>query len=151
MKPVVTVTNLDLIYASLAYSQADKQNAPIDSIRQGVALQGPDRYPSFSWDYVPRYMHVRKSKAFTQQESEYLSKFPIIPLEKTTGMQTYGSTEQGSLEAAKASKAFDRNACVLYYRNVMCSYGTYLANKGLKDIPGAFWVGTSHGKKRLRK
>ena len=36
------------------------------------------RLPDFSWDTVPRYMHVRKATAFTPQEIEYLATFPLI-------------------------------------------------------------------------
>jgi len=96
------------------------------------------RRPDFSWDTVPLYMHMRKSAAFTPEELEYLAGFPLITLEKTTGSATYGSSEEGSRMAAKAIKAVNPDACVLYYRNVMCNYGTYKVNEGLKDIPGAF-------------
>ena len=76
--------------------------------------------PLFSWDHVPLYMHMRKSAAFTQKELDYLAGFPLITLEKTTGSRTHGSTEAGSLAAAKAIKAINKDARVLYYRNVMC-------------------------------
>ena len=58
----------------------------------GVSVQGQKEYPEFSWDQVPRYMHLRKAEAFTREELKYLAKFPIITLEKTTGMQSFGST-----------------------------------------------------------
>lgn len=94
----------------------------------------PAHYPEFSWDYVPRYMHMRKSEAFTQEELQYLSKFPIITLEKTTGMGTYGSTEQGSREAAKGIKAINPKAKVLYYRNIIVHYSGYQVNDSLDTI-----------------
>ena len=107
---------------------------------QDDSSQGPDHYPSFSWDTVPLYMHMRKSAAFTPEELEYLAGFPLITLEKTTGSATYGSSEEGSREAAKAIKAVNPDARVLYYRNVMCNYGTYLVNEGLANIPNPFLV-----------
>ncbi len=99
-----------------------------------------DLYPAFSWDTIPLYMHMRKSTSFTQEELNYLARFPLITLEKTTGSSTYGSSEDGSREAAKAIKAVNPEAKVLYYRNVMCNYGTYKVNEGLKDIPAPFLV-----------
>jgi hypothetical protein len=105
---------------------------------QNSKSQEPTNYPEFSWDHVPLYMHMRKAKAFTEEELNYLAGFPIITLEKTTGMDTYGSSEKGSLEAAKAIKAIDENACVLYYRNVMINYGSYEVNEGLKNISKPF-------------
>ncbi len=91
-------------------------------------------YPEFSWDFVPLYMHLRKAKAFNEEELVYLSNFPIITLEKTTGGATYGSTEKGSLEAAKAIKAINPDAKVLYYRNIMVHYQGYDVNKSFGEI-----------------
>ena len=48
-------------------------------------------------------MHLRKAEAFSSEEIKYLAKFPIITLEKTTGLQTFGSTERGSLESVFSS------------------------------------------------
>lgn len=96
------------------------------------------RRPDFSWDHVPLYMHMRKATDFTKDELDYLAGFPLITLEKTTGSKTHGSSEEGSRAAAKAIKAVNRDACVLYYRNVMVNYSSYKVNGGLKSIPGAF-------------
>ena len=106
--------------------------------------------PLFSWDHVPLYMHMRKSAAFTQKELDYLAGFPLITLEKTTGSRTHGSTEAGSLAAAKAIKAINKDARVLYYRNVMCNYSTYAVNESLEDIPDAFLQGKD-GNKQLHQ
>ncbi len=32
--------------------------------------------PVFSWDHIPLYMHMRKAKAFTEEELNYLAGFP---------------------------------------------------------------------------
>lgn len=95
-------------------------------------------YPEFSWNHVPLYMHMRKSAAFTIAEIQYLSGFPLITLEKTTGSTTYGSTEEGSRAAARAIKIMNQNAKVLYYRNVMINYDTYNVNTGLSSISNPF-------------
>lgn len=108
------------------------------------------RRPDFSWDHVPLYMHVRKATDFTQRELEYLAGFPLITLEKTTGSRTHGSSEAGSRAAARAIKAVNQDACVLYYRNVICNYSTYKVNDELKAIRGAFLQG-SNGERRLHR
>lgn len=95
---------------------------------------GQDHYPEFSWDHVPLYQHMRKSKAFTQEELEYLASFPLITLEKTTGSATYGSTEKGSLEAARGIKKINPAAKVLYYRNIIVHYGGYDVNESMEEI-----------------
>ncbi len=101
---------------------------------QNVWAQKQENYPAFSWDHVPLYMHMRKSEAFTPEELKYLAGFPIITLEKTTGSRTYGSTEKGSLEAARGIKRINPDAKVLYYRNVMVHYQGYDVNEGLDQI-----------------
>lgn len=103
--------------------------------------------PQFSWDHVPLYMHVRKSKAFTPKELNYLAGFPLITLEKTTGSRTYGSSEAGARASAKAIKAVNPDARVLYYRNVICNYSSYDVNSSLKEITDAFLQGKGGNKK----
>jgi len=83
------------------------------------------KYPEFSWDKMPLYMHLRKVEPFTDLELDFLSKFPLITLEKTTGSKTYGGTEQGSLQTAKAIKVVNPNAKILYYRNSIINWGSY--------------------------
>lgn len=123
-------------------------------VGQNESSQEQDHYPKFSWNHVPRYMHMRKSKAFTKKEFQYLAKFPIITLEKKTGMGTYGSTEQGSLEAAKGIKAINPDAKVLYYRNIIVHYNGYDVNKSLSEIDSPLLINAAgktniiHGGKR---
>ena len=95
------------------------------------------RYPEFSWDRIPLYMHVRKAKSYTDEEIAFLAKFPLITFEKANGHQDHGSVEVGTLEAAKAVKEINPNAKILYYRNVIVHYGGYAADKALGQIPGA--------------
>ena len=96
-----------------------------------------DRFPDFSWDTVPRYMHVRKSIAFTKEEIQYLATFPLITFEKTTGMKDSGSTEKGTLKAAKAVKQINPRAKILYYRNILVHYGVDSGSNlfWMKSIP----------------
>ena len=64
------------------------------SMAEEDALQAEkNKYPNFSWDKVPLYMHLRKSAAYTEEELTYLAQFPLITLEKPNGNKTYGSTE----------------------------------------------------------
>ena len=97
-----------------------------------------ERMPEFSWDTVPRYMHVRKATAFTPEEINYLAAFPLITFEKTTGNKDFGSTEAGTEAAAKAVKKLNPDARILYYRNIIVHYGGYKDDAKLKKIPGAF-------------
>ena len=110
-----------------------------------------DRLPAFSWDRVPCYMHVRKDTAFTPAEVRYLASFPLVTLEKGTGTKAFGSTEAGTLAAAKAIKAVNPAVKVLYYRNVIVHYSGYAANASLVDIPGAFLTDRAGNAKLVRR
>mgnify|MGYP001119994834 CR=1 FL=1 len=105
-----------------------------------VLCSGADKagFPSFSWDVVPRYMHVRKAKAFSKDEIKYLATFPLITFEKSTGSREFRSTEQGTLEAAKAVKRVNSDAKILYYRNILVHYDMYAADRGLRKIDDPF-------------
>lgn len=109
-----------------------------------------DRLPSFSWERVPRYMHIRKDTAFTADEIRYLASFPLVTFEKSTGAKEFGSTEAGTLAAARAVKKINPATKVLYYRNVIVHYGGYAANAALKEIPGDLLVGRSGSDKLVR-
>jgi hypothetical protein len=110
----------------------------------------PERMPAFSWDRVPLYVHIRKDTAFTPDEIKYLATFPLITFEKATGHTDSGSIEAGTLKAARAVKAVNPAAKILYYRNVIVHYGGYAANDALKDIPGALLVGPEGNTKLIR-
>ena len=104
--------------------------------------------PKFSWDRVPLYMHIRKAKKFSKDEIKYLATFPLVTFEKTTGSQTFKSTEDGTLAAAKAVKKINPSTKILYYRNVIIHWDFYKVNAEFDKIPGAFLVG-KNGKTKL--
>ena len=106
-------------------------------------------YPEFSWDRIPQYIHIRKAEAFTNEECQFLASFPLITLEKTTGSATYGSTDRGSIKAAKSIKAINPNVKILYYRNVICHYGGNTFDKELKKLQSPFLTNNKNGKGKL--
>lgn len=99
--------------------------------------QPKEHYPQFTWDRIPLYMHVRKSKSYTDDEIAFLAKFPLITFEKANGHQDYGSVEAGTLKSAQAVKEINPNTTILYYRNVLVHYDGYDADKALGRIPEA--------------
>jgi hypothetical protein len=109
-------------------------------IPTAASVAAEPRYPDFSWDTLPLYMHVRKADAFTDQELEYLASFPLITLEKTTGMRSSGSTDQGTIDAAIGIKQRNPRAKVLFYRNVIVHYGGYSFDSQLGQINQPFLV-----------
>lgn len=101
---------------------------------------GDPRFPDFSWDTLPLYMHVRKATAFSDEELDYLASFPLVTLEKTTGQQSSGSTDAGTLVAAQAIKERSPHTKVLFYRNVLVHYGGYSFDDRLSRIPHPFLI-----------
>ncbi len=95
-------------------------------------------------------MHIRKAKKFTDAEINYLASFPLVTFEKTTGFKAFQSTEEGTLAAAKAVKKVNPSAKILYYRNVIVHYGTYMANSEIEKMPGAFLTGSNEKTKMIR-
>lgn len=112
------------------------------------SVSAANRMPDFSWDRVPLYMHIRKAQNFTEDEIKYLATFPLVTFEKTTGSDTFQSTEDGTIAAAKAVKEINPSTKILYYRNVIVHYGTYKDNPEIDSMPGAFLVG-KEGKTKL--
>lgn len=108
------------------------------------------RMPEFSWDTVPRYMHVRKATAYTPEEIEYLASFPLITFEKSNGHKSSGSVETGTVVAAEAVKALNPKAKILYYRNIIVHYGGYAANEQLEAIEQPFLVNAAGEGKLVR-
>jgi hypothetical protein len=109
-----------------------------------------DKLPAFSWERVPRYMHIRKDTAFTADEIRYLASFPLVTFEKMTGSKDFGSTEEGTLVAARAVKALNPATKILYYQNVFIQYGGYAANAALEKVPKAFLAGRDGNQKLVR-
>ncbi|MDF7823550.1 putative glycoside hydrolase [Pontiellaceae bacterium B12227] len=115
-----------------------------------VSAAESSRMPAFSWDTVPRYMHVRKVTAFTPEEIDYLASFPLITFEKTTGMKEFGSTEKGTWQAAKSVKAINPRCKILYYRNILVHYPLYAADEKFESIRGGLLVDKNGSTKLVR-
>ena len=117
-----------------------------------MALQALDagKLPGFSWDTMPRYMHVRKATAYTPEELNYLATFPLITFEKSNEHKDSGSVEAGTIKSAAAVKALNPQAKILYYRNIIVHYGGYAANEQLDSIPNPFLVNAKGEDKLVR-
>ena len=108
------------------------------------------KMPAFSWDTLPLYAHLRKATKFTPEEAKYLATFPLITLEKTTGQRDYGSTDEGTIEAATLIKKINPLAKVLFYRNVIVHYPSYRYDDQLDSIPNAFLESKKGERKLIR-
>jgi len=101
-----------------------------------VFANNADKYPEFTWDTMPLYMHVWKQTSYTQAELEYLASYPLITLEKVQGRKE-GTIQQGTLKAARAIKAINPKAKILYYKNIVIDWEN-AASKELPKISGGY-------------
>ncbi|MDZ4849868.1 MAG: putative glycoside hydrolase [Pirellulaceae bacterium] len=109
-----------------------------------------ERMPEFSWDTLPLYVHVRKAVAFTPEELKFLAAHPLITFEKTTGSESYDSTDAGTIKAAEAVKQINPAAKVLFYRNVIVHYSGYSFDQQLEAIRKPFLVDKQGNDKLIR-
>ena len=101
-----------------------------------VFANNADKYPEFSWDTMPLYMHVWKQTSYTQAELDYLATYPLITLEKVQGRKE-GTIQQGTLKAARAIKEINPKAKILYYKNIVIDWEN-AASKELPNISGGY-------------
>jgi hypothetical protein len=76
-------------------------------------------FSGFSWDRVPLNIHFGKRTAVSDAELDFLAATTqFVTLEKGQGVETFGSTEAGTLDSARRLKhpevdAVDRRGCAL--------------------------------------
>ena len=97
----------------------------------------PQKYPEFSWEHIPRYIHLYKRSAYTAKEIEFIATFPLITFEKAQGTAE-GSVQAGTLSAATAIKKINPKAKILYYKNIVIDWGGSEMTKDLEAIKGAY-------------
>ena len=115
-----------------------------------------EKYPDFSWDYVPQYMHVWKKTSYTNEELKYIAKFPLITFEKAQGTAE-GSVQQGTLKAARAVKKIYPDTKILYYKNIIIDWhGSSMTkelismdNAYLKSIDGSYPVVNKNSQRKF--
>lgn len=128
-----------LFTAALVISSCSSKHFNVKSELPAKKVEtNKDKFPEFSWDKMPLYMHIRKATEFTQPEIDFIAKHPLITFEKTTGSKSSGSTESGTIAAAMAVKKVNPNAKILYYKNVVINWPTYKEDEAFfKKYPEA--------------
>ncbi|HIG52684.1 MAG TPA: hypothetical protein EYG11_23340 [Candidatus Latescibacteria bacterium] len=106
-----------------------------EALKERSAMQ--NKFPEFSWDYIPRYMHVWKRASYTDEELEFLADFPLITFEKAQGTAE-GSVQEGTLKAARAVKERNAKAKILYYKNIVIDWTGSAASQELETIEGGY-------------
>lgn len=102
-----------------------------------LAEKPKSNYPQFSWDKLPVCIHLSNGMDdFTDEQIDFMSRFPLVCIEKNQAYRKYGSMEEGTVSAAKAIKKANNKTKVLFYWNSRIDYGEfYKHGEILKDKP----------------
>eukprot|EP01084_Bolivina_argentea_P035694 66154_1 len=94
-----------------------------------VLINGDMRYPLFSWDTVPTYIHMcNRSGPFNEEANKRLATYPIVTIEKGQGDLSNGTLplnyssqyeEAKIIEACKAVKLINNSVVCIFYLNTM--------------------------------
>jgi len=101
------------------------------------ALHGTLKYPPFSWDRVPIYIHFGKTPAaLTDEEVLLVARLSdFVCLEKAHARTQFGATEPGVKHDTARLKAANPDMKVLYYWNTFLNYPFYLAGAEVAENP----------------
>eukprot|EP01084_Bolivina_argentea_P138303 243518_1 len=102
--------------------------------------------PLFSWDHVPIFIHMcNASGPFTESTIKYLSKFPIVTIEKGQGVnattEPYSSlyTEDKIIHSCQRIKQLNSSIKCLAYYNSIHDWTYYKLHTILLENP-SFWL-----------
>ncbi|MDX2431817.1 MAG: putative glycoside hydrolase [Bacteroides sp.] len=98
------------------------------------------KYPPFSWDKVPVYIHFGKSDVLTEQELKFVATHSdFVCFEKGHGTKVHGSTEKGIESDAARLKELNPDLKVVYYWNTFLDYPMYDAHEVYEEHP-QWWL-----------
>ena len=87
-----------------------------------------NKFPVFSWDHIPMYMHVWDKNSFTDEELDFLAGFDFICFEKWQGTFE-GNVQEGTLKAARAVKERNPDTRILYYKNIVIDWPSAMSEE----------------------
>lgn len=134
IKTLLGWTSFMLISQSFA-STVEKLETTIE-FKTAAKVEKISKFPEFSWDTMPLYMHVWKRTSYTKAEIDYLAKYPLITFEKAQGTQ-HATVQEGTIEAARAVKKINPKTKILYYKNIVIDWNSG-ASEELKNIPNGY-------------
>ena len=118
---------------SLSESPSQPPSAPPSEFPSQPPSEIQSVYPEWSWDHVHSYVAIRRGDKYDDAQIRELANQDIVMLEKMNGHETYGSIEEGTLQAARRIKAVNPKVKILFYLNSMVHYGGYSANEHFKE------------------
>ncbi len=99
-----------------------------------------DKWPEFSWDTVPLYLHFGNVDGLSDKDVAVAAEMAdLICLEKGHGRNVHGTTEKGIEFDAVRLKEANPNIKVLYYWNAFLDYSMYDAHEVYDSNPD-WWL-----------
>lgn len=91
-----------------------------------VTANAKNGYPEFSWDRVPVALHLGEpERDFTQEETEFIARFPLVCFEKSQGVGEHKDSAKGAFVATEAVKKINPDAKILFYWNSWVDWGKF--------------------------
>ena len=110
-----------------------------------ISIDGEMRYPWFSWNTVPTYIHMcNQSGPFNETTNERLATYPIVTIEKCQGIYSnntlplnYSSQyeENKIIEACQAVKQINESIICIFYINSILDLNNYYLHIEMVDNP----------------
>ncbi|XP_065837790.1 uncharacterized protein [Oscarella lobularis] len=105
----------------------------------------PSRFPEFSWDTVPVFCHMCKPGGlFNDTELKFLTRFPIVTIEKGQGVNETGYAEDKMIAAAKQIKSAQKSVWTLFYMNAILDWEFYHLHEIMLQHP-EYWLRDDNG------
>ena len=111
-----------------------------------VSINADMKYPSFTWNTVPTYIHMcNQSGPFNEATNKRMATYPIVTIEKCQGIFSNGSLplnyssqyeENKIIEACKAVKLINDNVTCIFYLNSILDFNNYYLHIDMIDNPG---------------
>eukprot|EP01084_Bolivina_argentea_P038100 70456_1 len=103
------------------------------------------RYPLFSWDTIPTYIHMcNESGPFNEITNQRLATYPIVTIEKCQGIHSNGSLpynyssqyeETKILDACQAIKQINDSILCIFYINSILDFTNYYLHIDMIENP----------------
>lgn len=101
--------------------------------------------PLFSWDKVPIYNHLcNKSGPFNSDALAFLSRFPMVTIEKGQGSNNPGYAEDKIIGVAKQLKALNESIQTIFYYNSVLDWNQYRLHEEFLQHP-SYWLQNASG------
>eukprot|EP01083_Nonionella_stella_P193899 715572_1 len=111
-----------------------------------VSISAEMRYPWFSWDTIPTYIHMcNQSGPFNAETNQRLATVPIVTIEKCQGVFSNGSLpsnyssqyeESKIIEACQAVKEINDSIVCIFYVNSILDFNNYYLHIEMIENPG---------------